>query len=253
MATAGIALIGLGACGYDNNGYGGGPGNSVHAQVISGSGDLTGTLAQFRTLLGDSANKGVGQQPGGRREINWDGVSGAILNVDSFPGDQFNRVVPRGQVFTTPGTGLRVSDRALFDLDPSDSTQFSAFSPSKIFVPVGSTVVDATFRVAGTDSAAMVQGFGVVFADVDVAGSASLEFFGTSGASLKKVTVPVRSDSAGHSFAGVVFDEPLVARVRIVAGQAPVAAGALDISLPGGTKDLVAVDDFIAAEPHPIP
>jgi hypothetical protein len=160
--------------------------------------------------------------------------------------------VPRGQVFSTPGTGLRVSDNAFFDLEASDSTQFSAFSPKKIFVAVGSPIIDVAFRVAGTDSTATVIGFGVIFADVDLAGSSTLEFFGTTGASLKKITVPVRTDAAGHSFAGAVFEEALVAKVRITAGQAPVAAGVKDISVAGGTQDLVATDDFIAGEPRPI-
>ncbi len=248
LMMAGLAS----ACGYDDNGgYGGGPTPPVNAQVVTASGDLAAALAQFRGLLGDSANRVAGQQPGGRREVNWDGVNGAILNVDTFPGDQFNRVVPRGQIFTTPGTGLRVSDNAFFDLDPSDSTQFAAFSPKKIFVAVGSPVIDVTFRVAGTDSLASVTGFGVVFADVDQAGSTTLEYFGANGASLKKITAPARSDAAGHSFAGAVFESALVARVRITAGTAPIAPGAKDLSA-GGVADLVATDDFIAGEPHPI-
>jgi len=105
--------------------------------------------------------------------------------------------------------------------------------------------------VAGTDTVAAVTGFGVVFSDVDVAGGTTLEFFGANGGSLKKVTVPARTDATGHSFAGAVFEEALVAKVRITAGQAPVAAGTKDISA-GGTQDLVVTDDFIAGEPHPI-
>src|SRR5512147_2416611 len=108
-----VAMAGLmAACGYDNKGGYSGPNPPVNAQEVTASGDLTAALTQFRGLLGDSANRVVGQQAGGRREVNWDGVGGAILNVNTFPGDQFNRVVPRGQVLTTPGTGLRVSDEA---------------------------------------------------------------------------------------------------------------------------------------------
>jgi hypothetical protein len=251
--AAGMVLVALGvaACGYDNKG-GYGPTNPVNAQVVTGSGDLAAVLTQFRTLLGgDSANRVAGQQASGRREINWDGVNGAILNSDNFPADQFNRVVPRGQIFATPGTGLRVSDNAFFDIEPTDSTQFRAFSPSKIFIAVGSPIIDVGFRVAGTDSVAAVNGFGVIFSDVDLAGSATLEYFDASGQSLKTVTVPVRTDANGHSFAGAVFDQTIVAKVRITAGQAPIAAGVKDISA-GGTSDLVATDDFIAGEPHPI-
>jgi hypothetical protein len=220
-------------------------------QIVTATGDLTAGLTQFRGLLGNPLNGEPAEQPAGRREITWEGVSGALLDVNTFPGDQFNRAVPRGQVITTPGTGFRVSDNALFDLEPTDSTQFRAFSGIKTFVPVGSPIMDVTFRVAGSDTLAVTAGFGVVFSDVDRSGSASLEFFGTNGASLKKVIVPVRSDSLGHSFAGAVFDSAIVARVRITAGTAAVAAGVKDISV-GGTADLVDTDDFIAGEPHPI-
>jgi hypothetical protein len=49
----------------------------------------------------------------------------------------------------------------------------------------------------------------------------------------------------------VVYNAVVVARVRIVAGTAPVAAGVKDAS-EGGTPDLVITDDFISGEPHPI-
>jgi hypothetical protein len=254
VAMGVVTLVGLAAaCGYDSNGgYGGtNPNPPVNAQVVTAAGDLTAAVAQFRALLPDTANKVVGQQVQGRREINWEGVAGAILNVDTFPGDQFNRVVPRGQIVSTPGTGLRVSDNAFFDLEPTDSTQFVAFSGKKTFASIGSTIMDVVFRVAGTDSAAAVQGFGVVFSDVDVAGATTIEFFGSNGASLKKITVPVRNDAVGFSFAGAVFESPLATRVRITAGQTAIGAGIKDISA-GGTKDLVVTDDFIASEPRPI-
>lgn len=248
MALAGLVAVG---CGYDSKG-GYDPNPPVPAQVVTASGDLTGALTQFRGLLGGAANTVAGEQAEGRREINWDGVGAALLNVNTFPGDQFNRVVPRGQIFTTPGTGFRVSDNALFDLEPSDSTQFRAFSPVKTFVSIGSPVMTVTFKVAGSDTPAVTKGFGVVFSDVDVQGSASLEFFSAAGVSLRKVIAPIRSDATGHSFAGAVFDEALVASVVITAGQAAVAAGVKDISA-GGTSDLVATDDFIAGEPHALP
>ncbi|HSB55809.1 MAG TPA: hypothetical protein VLD58_15715 [Gemmatimonadales bacterium] len=251
--VAAMALAAMAAgCGNSTGTDGTGSGGRIRAQVVTATGDLTTSLTQFRGLLGDPANTTPGEQPTGRREINWDGVGAALLNVNNFPGDQFNRVVPRGQIFTTPGTGFRVSDNALFDLEPSDSTQFSAFSPIKTFVPIGSPIVDVKFRVAGSDTPAVVTGFGVVFSDVDRNTSASIEYFRPDGRTLGKIFAPVRSDARGHSFAGVVFDTAVVARVRIVAGDASVAAGRKDVSA-GGTDDLVDTDDFIAGEPHPIP
>lgn len=248
--VAAMGLTGLAAgCGYSSNGYTSGP--NYQGQTVTASGDLTTALARFRGLLGEPANTTAGEQTTGRREINWDGVGAGLLNVNTFPGDQFNRVVPRGQVFATPGTGFRVSDNVFFDLEPTDSNQFRAFSPNKTFAPVGSTIIDVTFRVAGTDTPAEVSGFGVVFNDVDRLGSASLEYFAADGTSLGKVNAPVRSDAAGNSFAGVAYTAAVVARVRIVAGTAPVAAGVKDAT-EGGTADLVITDDFISGEPHPI-
>lgn len=249
VAVAMVLTVMAAACGYDNKGYTAGP--DYQGQAVTASGDLTNALTQFRGLLGDPVNGAVGEQPTGRREINWEGVGAPLLNVNTFPGDQFNRVVPRGQVFTTPGTGFRVSDNALFDLEPTDSNQFRAFSGIKTFLPVGSTIIDVTFRVAGSDTPAQVSGFGVVFSDVDRLGSASLEFFAADGTSLGRVNAPVRSDERGSSFAGAVYNAVVVARVRIVAGTAPVAAGVKDAS-EGGTADLVITDDFISGEPHPI-
>lgn len=249
LVTA-MGLAGLAAgCGYENKDYSGGP--SYTAQTVTATGDLTTALTQFRGLLGDPVNGAVGEQTTGRREINWEGVGAALLNINTFPGDQFNRVVPRGQIFTTPGTGFRVSDNVYFDLEPTDSNQFRAFSGIKTFVAVGSTIIDVTFRVAGTDVPAEVSGFGVVFNDVDRLGSASLEYFAADGTSLGKVNAPVRSDAAGNSFAGVIYSEVVVARVRIVAGTAPVAVGAKDGN-EGGAADLVITDDFISGEPHPL-
>ncbi len=73
-----------------------------------------------------------------------------LANLSNFPGDQFNRVVPRGQVFTTEGIGFRVSDNNLADLNPAYGNEFRAFSPTKIFIAVGSRVIRANFQVAGS-------------------------------------------------------------------------------------------------------
>jgi len=259
FAAAIVALtVTAAACGYDNSAYGTGPGYGDSAaavrgdvQVFRATGDLSQTLAAFRASLGDSVNRTAGEQPSGRREINWDGVSGALLNVDTFPGDFFNRVVARGQIFTTEGSGFRVSDNNLGDLNPSYPTQFGAFSPTKIFIPVGSRTLTVHFVVAGSLTPAVVNGFGVVFSDVDVERSARLIFYDAAGHELRRIDAPIRSDSAGFSFIGVTFASPIVARVRILAGRSAINGVNTDIST-GGEADLVATDDFISGEPHPI-
>lgn len=249
MAVVALALAAA-ACGDDYNSDNGNGPQLPLGTVISGTGDLAASLAQFRTALGgDSSNKVAGEQPTGRREINWEAVNGANLNSNTFQPDLFNATIPRGQVFGTPGTGLRVSNVDAIDIDSSYALQFNPFSGTKTFFAVGSTEMDVTFQVAGATTAALVNGFGVVFSDVDVAGSSFIELYTSSGALLRRVSAPVRSDSLGFSFISVVFDEPIVASAKVFAGQAPLAAGTKDVT-DGGTNDLVIVDDFIGGEPH---
>src|SRR4029079_14493142 len=53
--------------------------------------------------------------------------------------------------------------------NPKYGEIFRAFSPSRLFTPVGSNVTDTFFFVPGTNGAkpAAVTGFGVIFTDVD--------------------------------------------------------------------------------------
>lgn len=243
VVLLGAALVG--AC----NSYNDEP--LLPRQVVSGSGDVTGAVAEFRSLLGDPLN-GVtpGAQPAGRREINWDAVPAAFSDNDAFPGDFFNTRSPRGAVFTTQGPGFRVSGNNLADVDPSYAGQFNFFSPQKTFAVSGSTVMTTEFQVPGSATPAVVRGFGVVFADVDQQGSATLEFFASYG-SLGRFEAPVRSGGSPLSFLGVVFQDTVVTSVRIVSGRAPLGAGVKDVS-DGGSQDLVVMDDFLYSEPKAI-
>jgi hypothetical protein len=236
------------ACG---DSYGTGPDVPAPARVVTAAGDVTAAVAEFRTVLGDPVNGGAaGSQPAGRREISWDGVPADLTNNELFPGDFFNARAPRGVVFTTPGTGFRISDNNVADLDPSFAQEFAFFSPRKTFLAAGSNVMDADFRVPAGSDAASVRGFGVVFADVDRPNSATLEFFGREG-SLGRFEAPVRSSAGPLSFLGVAFDSKIVTRVRITSGRAAVTAGGRDIS-GGGASDLVIMDDFLFDEPQAV-
>ena len=251
VVSAAAALFSLPfvACGKD---YGSGPSYEPplpQATVVVASGDLTAKLAEIRTLLGDPLN-GVarGQQPGGRREINWDGVPATVTNTDNFPVDFFNVNSTRGVIFTTSGTGFRVSDNDFADVNPLYSGDFDAFSPAKTFMSIGSSVSEVTFRVAGDTAKAAVRGFAVVFSDVDADNTTSVEYFDAAGRRLALVFAPVRSDEKGFSLVGVTFDSPIVARVRITSGQGTLGA-ARDVT-DGGTVDLVVMDDFLLSEPN---
>lgn len=245
-AFVGAALVG--GCNYSSDYTNGDP--LLPYQVVSGSGDVTGAVGQFRSLLGEPLN-GVtpGAQPAGRREINWDGVAAGVTDTDTFPGDFFNTRSPRGAVFSTAGPGFRVSGTNLADVDPSYAGQFNFFSPQKTFAVTGSNVMTVEFQVPGSPTPALVRAFGVVFVDVDRQGSASLEFFGPGG-SLGRFEAPVRSADSPLSFLGVAFQDTVVTSVRIVSGRAPLGAGVRDIS-DGGGDDLVVMDDFLYSEPSP--
>jgi hypothetical protein len=218
-------------------------------QVVTASGDLTNALTEFRALLGDPVN---GATPGplgaGRREIKWDGVKPELTNTDALPFDNFR---PNGLLYVNLGTGLEVSDNDFIGIDPSYGAQFNAFSGLKTFAPIGNANSEVTFVVPGSDTPAEVTGFGVVFSDVDRGGSASIKLFSADGHSLGQYQAPVRTDANGFSFVGVVFEDPIVARVVINSGQAPLARGVLDVS-DGGNRDLVVFDDLLFGEPHGI-
>jgi hypothetical protein len=215
--------------------------------VVKASGNLTNAVATFQALLGDPANGATpGPLPAGRREIRWDGVPAALTNTDAFPADFFNR---NGLIYSILGTGLRVSDNDFADINPTYADQFAAFSAPKTFAPIGSKLSEVTFRVPGSSTPAAVTGFGVVFSDVDRKNSASIKLFASNGKSLGRYRAPVRSDANGQSFIGVVFKQPIIARVVITSGQAPLGADENDVS-NGGKHDLVVFDDLLFGEPQ---
>jgi hypothetical protein len=135
-------------------------------QTVSATGDITTAVNDYRTLLGTLNPNVAGEQPGGRREINWDGVPATFTNNDLFPGNFFNVNSPRGVVFATPGSAFRISDNGYVDVNAAYAGEFNVFSAPKLFTARGSTVTDVTFFVAGSTTPALVTGFGSVFADV---------------------------------------------------------------------------------------
>ena len=224
------------------------------ALIVSSTGDILPAVTQFRTLLG--ANNGAieGEQNGGRREVNWDGVDGGgaqNTNNEAFPGNFFNVNSKRGVVFTTPSGLFRISNNGYTDINPSYAGLFNVFSPARLFVARGSTITDTHFFVAGSNTPAVVTGFGSVFADVGHAHSTTIEFYGVDGQRLLTVTAPRRSDDRGLSFVGAIFDSPVVAWVRVTSGDTPVGPDD-NVKGAGQKRDVVAMDDFIYGEPRAI-
>ena len=216
--------------------------------VISAAGNIIPALEQFRAMQGDN----LGNKPPaskGRREINWDGVPDDKAAPAFLPSDFFKG---RGVILKTPGQGVMVSARAgnpagvlrrFGQINPTYEKTFQPFSAERMFSPVGSNVVDLTFVVSGTARPAIARGFGAVYIDVDQEHTA-FEFFDANDQSLGKFPVPPMND--GFSFLGVMFDRPIVARVRITYGTTELGPD------DGPQADVAVMDDFIYDEPQRI-
>ena len=219
------------------------------ATVFMATGDVAAKVDEFRNALGPSNGGTAGEQPTGRREINWDGAAANPFNDrNDFPADFFNTVVKSGAVFTTAGTGFRNDSTLFAAINSSYATEFNFFSANKIFAPVGSNVLDQLFRVAGQPTPAVVRGFGIVFSDVDLPDETTIQLFAQDGTTLGTFSAPVRSDAAGLSFAGVTYADAIIARVRIKLGTGALGATANDVT-EGGSADLVVLDNVIFGEP----
>ena len=227
------------------------------AIIFKATGNIDSVLKEFRALLGTlNTTPGIPPTQGGRREINWDGVPPGFTNNTLFPADFFAAFDPalpngrkRGLLYSTPGNGFSVSDSSFSFIDATYENQFKAFSPAKTFIAAGSNITDNFFKVPGTNTDASVQGFGVVFSDVNNASSTSMEFY-DGDRLLGKFKVPNvgNNNPGGFSFLGVYFPNEKVTRVRIFSGRVALAPGQRDIS-DGGGEDLVVMDDFIYSEP----
>jgi hypothetical protein len=221
------------------------------ATVLTATGNIAAEVDAFRNLLGASNGGTAGEQEGGRREINWDGVGGNPFdNRNDFPADFFNTTVKSGAVFTTGGTGFRNDSTRFAEINPNYASEFNFFSATKIFAPVGSNQLDQLFQVAGQPTPAVTRAFGIVFSDVDLADKTTIQVFAQDGTSLGTFSAPVRTDAAGLSFLGVTYDNPVIARVRITLGTGALGTGVNDITDAGGTVDLVVLDNLIYGEPH---
>jgi hypothetical protein len=231
---------------------------------------IQGTVTAFRAALGAVNN---GNNPGplksGRREINWDGGNPAIMDTTA-PVTPFNTFLnTRGSRFTTPGIGLSQAPPsggpqgglAMLFNNPSYATIFRAFSPSRLFTPVGSNITDTVFFVPGSNgaTAATVSGFGAIFSDVDRpdgsgpgsklgnrGASTLVEYFDTRGRVIFSSFVPASPGDGSFSFFGIVFEDARIAAVRIKAGD--VAPGPNDDE----RHDVVMMDDFFYGEPQAI-
>ncbi|HET7394386.1 MAG TPA: hypothetical protein VFK25_11380 [Candidatus Binatia bacterium] len=228
---------------------------------------IQSSVDEFRAALGEPNNaNNPGPLTSGRREINWDG--GGNNDTTTAPMTPFDVFLDsRGGQFTTPGVGLSQAPpsggpqgglEGLFN-NPTYGETFSAFSPLRLFTPVGSNITEARFFIPGSNGSipAAVSGFGAVFSDVDEPdgdgprkrhrnhdrGSTLIEYFGVNGKRIFSSFVPASPGEGSFSFFGIVFDEARIARVRITTGDE--APGPDD-----DKRDIVMMDDFLYGEPQ---
>jgi hypothetical protein len=223
---------------------------------------LTATLNAFRAAIGGALND---NNPGpiaiGRREIAWGAAVGPVTPFNEF-------LTSRGAQFSTPrGDGLAQGTAAELAalLGNNNYTGFLVpFSAPNMFAPVGGNVTETVFFVPGAaDEAsatpAAVRAFGVVFIDVDQPegsgpgrqanrrASTLMEAFDANNARLFSGFAPASPGDGNLSFLGIIFDDPVIARVRITTG--PARTGQDESS----RVDIVVMDDFIYGEPQALP
>lgn len=235
--------------------------------VRQGSGANTAALQAivdlFRTDLGGSNNGVGGSFASGRREINWDGVPDNFSAPNNLPVDFFNVNSPRGVIFNaiedetgaalnqfmvsaTVASGVPVE---FGDINATYSTIFTTFSAQRLFMVRNAHMMEVNFVIPGTNIPATVNGFGLVFCDVDSATSGNrslIRVYDKNGRQLSAASAPVLDN--GLSFVGISFNAgERIARVVIESGNAPLSASNVD---GAGGIDVVAMDDFIYGEPR---
>ena len=246
--------------------------------VFSGAGLNAAPTARdnFRAAIGGGTVAGANGSFGGvRREINWDAVPPNFAAPNTLPYDFFNVNSPRGVVLGTFGEGFQVSGATtdsgrgqpapanFGNIDPSYANTFAPVSPQRLFTPFGPSQLSGrapnatyvSFFVPGTETPAVVNGFGCIFSDVDQANFTSIEYFDTVGRSLGIFNAPSIAGNQTVSFLGVLFSDKIVSRVLIRTGTYPLEPGIVD---GGGDPralpyDLVVMDDFLYGEPVAAP
>jgi len=249
LVTCAIWLASAAAADASSTTFSGIGGNNTSVTA----GTANAALNAFEAGIGGTNNGVSGPRASGFRTINWDGVPDAFADPNALPAAYYNANSPRGLVLATPGSGVEVSGSSppnlgFGDLNLTYPTDFPAFSPARIFSPIGSNVTDISFYAAGTGTHATVHGFGAIFRNVEAPNTTSgIEYFDQAGHSLGK-SLALTGAKGEPEFLGVLFSPETVARVEITSGTT--ALGPNDN--PPSTN-VVALDDFAYSEPQALP
>jgi len=217
---------------------------------------IQATVDDFRNALGTLNPFAPVQNADGRRQVDWDAAPAAVSSPNPFPGEFFNfDSSPRARCieFSTPGTEFTLSGDLddgtavrFAEINPTYEDEFQVFSEERLFTPRGSNITRVDFfSPADQTTFATTDGLGVVFADVDLADTTTIDYYGVGGNLL--VSQDVEVADKGLSFAGVKFDDNVLAYAIITTGN--VAIGPNDDT----SNDVVVMDDFIFGEPIGVP
>lgn len=202
------------------------------------------TVNAFRGAIG-GANNGVapGSFATGRREIGWDGGGAAAPVLVDMPKDLFQN---RGAQFSPGTTTFSISGapQARFgNINPNYPNTFTTFSAPRLFAPTNSIVTEQTFSVPGSKIPATSTAFGAVFTNVELANTTSIKYLSPGNKPLG--TFFAQPAAGGLSFLGVTFNKgELIDKVVITTGNTILGPN------NGGGNNVVAMDDFIYAEPQ---
>src|SRR5262249_3640291 len=231
--------------------FGGAGGNNTSTTV----GTANAAMNAFKAAIGGANNGNGGAYSSGFRAVNWDGVPDALATPNFLPADYFNTSGRAPGVETiTPSTGVAVSQSSgsganFGNITPSYATNFKPFSPTRLFSPIDSNIVQIYFYVPGTHSPATVRGFGAIFDDVEKLGATTIRYFEIDGSDLGTYAVPSSATSGDAEFFGRLQDagEKAFGHVVITLGNASLGASTNEVA---GVVDLAVLDDFAFAEPQ---
>jgi len=229
----------------------------------AGAASTNTALSAFQAAIG-GANNGTtaGEQPAGFRRVGWD----EIALDGSAPG---TTVMKSGQTVALAasseqerglelGSSLAVSGDRFASINPEAAGLFTPFSATNLAAPLNTNALVLNIVAPGapgsTPTPAVTRGLGVVFLNVAIPNTTSVEYL-DGDTVLGKFFAPV----GGHnhpSFVGVLFDSPVITRVVITLGTAEIlnfdgsfsSGGLVSDSSP---NNLVAADDVVLAEPAP--
>jgi hypothetical protein len=251
------------------------PGNPVSPgtpQTFSGTGTsgATSALNSFTAAVGGVNNGDAPPQTTGFRRINWDGVrldgtdfgggsNTTVISQGNTVGIPLNRFQSRGVYF---GAIYAVSGNGFTTVNPSVAGLFPPFTPNNTFAMFNDNGIDFKFVAPSGPTSTVVsaasRGFGAIFINVEIPNTTSIEYFDGLGHSLGKIFAPV-GGTGQPIFVGELFNNPIVTNVVLTLGTGVIfnfdgtnfSAGPVPDN--GTTSNLVVTDDWVYADPVPIP